>query len=188
MSLLSKLFKNTLIILVFLGILNSCGIYKYSDAKKNPTNVDERQKKNMEEGKGFRLSDINKRGGDFQFATSNPLWRAGIDILSFAPLSNVDYAGGVIVTDWFSDQGKNEHIKITVRFLSNEIRADGIDIIIHKKICNEVNSCKTNKVESNLNSEIKLAILKKAAQIKTSDARKKGKERGEIKLPGKSNR
>ena len=79
-------------------------------------------------------------------------------------------------------------IKITIRFLSNEIRADGIDIIIHKKKCNEVNSCKTNKVESNLNSEIKLAILKKAAQIKVSDLKNKGKERGEIKLPGKANR
>ena len=187
MSFFSKLLKNILIILIFLGILSSCGIYKYSDAKKNPTNVHERQKKNLEEGKGFRLSDINKRSGDFQFATSNPLWRAGIDILSFAPLSNVDYAGGVIVTDWFSDLEKNEQIKITVRFLSNEIRADGINIIIHKKKCNEVNSCKTNKVESDLNSEIKLAILKKAAQIKISDSKKKGKARGEIKLPVKSN-
>ena len=116
MSLLSKLFKNTLIILAFLGILNSCGIYKYSDAKKNPTNVYERQKKNLEEGKGFRLSDLNKRGGDFQFATSNPLWRAGIDILSFAPLSNVDYAGGVIVTDWFTDQRNNEQINLNFLF------------------------------------------------------------------------
>jgi len=188
MSFFSKLLKNILIILIFLEILSSCGIYKYSDAKKNPTNVHERQKKNLEEGKGFRLGDLNKRGGDFQFATSNPLWKAGLDILSFAPLSNVDYAGGVIVTDWFSDLEKNEQIKITVRFLSNEIRADGINIIIHKKKCNEVNSCITNKVQSNLNNEIKLAILKKAAQIKTSDLKKKGKKRGEIKLPGKSNK
>ena len=125
MSFFSKLLKNILITLIFLGILSSCGIYKYSDAKKNPTNVHERQKKNLEEGKGFRLSDINKRGGDFQFASSNPLWRAGIDILSFAPLSYVDYAGGVIITDWYYELSNN-----SVYFFETSIPPAGSEIVI----------------------------------------------------------
>ncbi len=80
-----KLFKNTIIIALFFTLISGCGIYKYSDAKKNPTNANERIKKNLEEGKGFRLGDLNKqRGGDFQFASANPLWRAGMEILSFA--------------------------------------------------------------------------------------------------------
>ena len=130
-----KLFRNIIIITLFFGLINACGIYKYSDAKTNPTNANERIKKNLEEGKGFRIGDLNKPKGDFQFASSNPLWRAGMEILSFAPLNNVDYSGGVIVTDWFSEDGLNEEIKITIRYLSNEIRADGVNVIIHKKNC-----------------------------------------------------
>ena len=189
MGKIPKLVKNVLIIVMVLATVSACGIYKYSDAKKNPTNANERIKKNLEEGKGFRLGDINKnRGGDFQFASSNPLWRAGMEILAFAPLNNADYSGGVIVTDWFSEEGLDEEIKITIRFLSNEIRADGVDVIIHKRICKNNSNCKINLVESNLNGEIKLAILKKATILEKQDFKKKGKSRGPIKLPGKKNK
>jgi hypothetical protein len=165
------------IFLVSIFFLSSCGIYKKTDARKVPTNANERIKKNMEEGRGFRLGSLGKNsGGDFQFASSNPLWRATLAKLDFAPLNNVDYAGGIIVTDWFSDGSSNEQLKITIRFLTNEIRSDAVDVIIHKKICNNQNKCNVNKVESILNSEIKFAILKKAAQIKDQDlVKKKGK-------------
>ena len=164
--------------------LNSCGIYKPTDARKVPTNASERVKKNMEEGRGFRLGSIGKSsGGDFQFASSNPLWRAALEKLSFAPLNNVDYAGGIIVTDWFSEGSSNEQIKITIRFLTNEIRSDAIDVIIHKKNCDAQNNCKTNKIESTLNSEIRFAILKKAAKIKNQDLVNKKENSKPYKLP-----
>ena len=178
-------YKQNLLI-IFLAILlslNSCGIYKPSDARKIPTNANERIKKNMEEGRGFRLGSIGKKSGDFQFASSNPLWRAALEKLSFAPLNNVDYAGGIIVTDWFSEGASNEQIKITIRFLTNEIRSDAVNVIIHKKICGNQNNCKVNKIESTLNGEIKFAILKKAAQIKNADLVKKKKNSKPVKLP-----
>ncbi len=165
--------------------LNSCGIYKYSDARKNPTNAHERIKKNMEEGKGFRLGQIGKKSGDFNFATSNPLWRASLDILDFAPLSNVDYAGGIIVTDWFTQQNSTDQVKITVKFLSNEIRADGIKIIIHKKKCIDINNCSVGKIKSDLNNQIKLAILKKATLLQSKDNKNRSEEIGPVRLPGK---
>jgi hypothetical protein len=172
------------IFLLCIFFLNSCGIYKKTDAKKIPTNATDRVKKNMEEGKGFRLGSFGKsKGGDFQFASSNPLWRAALLKLDFAPLSNVDYAGGIIVTDWFSGDSTNEQIKITIRFLTNEIRSDAIDVTIHKKNCDSQNNCKVNKIKNNLNSEIKLAILKKAAQIKNEDLVKKKKDSTPYKLP-----
>ena len=173
------------ILLVFLFMLNSCGIYKKTDARKIPTNANERIKKNIEEGRGFRLGNLGKKsGGDFQFASSNPLWRAGLEKLSFAPLANVDYAGGIIVTDWFNEGGSNEEIKITIRFLTNEIRSDALKVIIHKKICDDKNNCKINKIESTLNSEISFAILKKATQIKNMDLTAKKKNKPEnYKLP-----
>ena len=173
----------SLFLLSFL-LLNSCGIYKKTDARKIPTNANDRIKKNMEEGRGFRLSNLGKKsGGDFQFASSNPLWRATLDKLDFAPLGNVDYAGGVIVTDWFSDGNTNDQIKITVRFLTNEIRSDAIDITIHKKKCSTQNNCKINKIENTLNNEIKFSILKKAAQIKKQSITKKKQDSKPIKLP-----
>ena len=164
--------------LLSIFFLNSCGIYKKTDARKIPTNANERIKKNMEEGRGFRLGSLGKgTSGDFQFASSNPLWRAALSKLDFAPLNNVDYAGGIIVTDWFSDGKTNDQIKITIRFLTNEIRSDAIDVIIHKKICNSQNNCKINKTENILYNEIRFAILKKAAQIKNQDlVKKKGQQ------------
>mgnify|MGYP005993185057 FL=1 len=179
-------YKNNIFIILLSCLLtfNSCGIYKPTDARKVPTNANERIKKNMEEGRGFRLGGLGKKsGGDFQFASSNPLWRASLEKLNFAPLSNVDYAGGIIVTDWFSEGRSNEQIKITIRFLTNEIRSDAIDVIIHKKICDSQNNCKVNKIESTLNSEIRFAILKKAAKIKNEDLVKKKEKSVPYKLP-----
>jgi hypothetical protein len=160
-----KFFK-LLFFLVFL--LNSCGIYQPSDARKVSPNADERVKKNIEEGRGFRLSTMGNSGGDFLFASSNPMWRASMEKLSFAPLSVVDYSGGVIITDWFSENTEDE-IKIAVRFLSNEIRADGIDIIIHKKKCQSFGNCVTKEIKNSTNNEIRLAILKRAAEIEKKD-------------------
>ena len=103
------------------------------DAKKFPPDPKERVKRNLEEGRGFRLSnklkDIGKRGGgNFEFASSNELWRASLDVIDFMPIATANYSGGIIVTDWYSDDlNSNESLKITIRFLSNEIRSDAID-------------------------------------------------------------
>jgi len=155
-----------LILLIF--YLNSCGIYRPVDARKVSPNAKERVEKNIQEGRGYRLfGDNNKGGGTFEFASSNPMWRASIELLDFAPFSNVDYSGGIIITDWFTDENspENEYLKITVKFLSNEVRADGLDIIIYKKNCDQQNKCNTTKLDSVLENEIKIAILKKAAEI-----------------------
>ena len=136
--------KQSFIGFVLLLFLNSCaGGMPGADAKKFPPNPDERIKKNLEEGRGFRLDNaFGKKGGDFLFSTANPMWRATMEKLSFAPLSVVDYGGGIIITDWFSDESSDEEIKISVRFLTNEIRSDAIKIIIHKRKCENYNNCK----------------------------------------------
>jgi hypothetical protein len=178
--------KKLLIIVSLLLFTNSCGIYKYSDARKNPVNANDRVKKNMQEGKGFRLSTLGKKGGDFLFASSNPMWRASMDKLSFAPLSVVDYGGGIIITDWFSNEESNEEIKISVRFLTNEIRSDALKVIIHKKKCEQPNNCKITSIENETNQEIKLAILKQATLIQKKDIEKVKEENADYKLPGKN--
>ncbi len=175
--------KKLIILFSILLLTSSCGIYKYSDARKNPVNANERVKKNMEEGRGFRLGSLNKKSGDFLFSSSNPMWRASLEKLSFAPLSVVDYGGGMIVTDWFSDDASNEEIKIAVRFLTNEIRSDALKIIIHKKICTSYNDCKITSIDNSTNNEIKFSILRKAAELQKLDLIKTKEKNSDVKLP-----
>ena len=107
------------------------------------------------------------------------MWRATLDILDFTPLSNVDYGGGIIITDWYSTESDlNESLKVSVQFLANEIRADGIEIKIFKKKCNQSQSCNVMPLNSDLNQEIKLAILKRAAKIQKGDRKKQLEENG----------
>ena len=168
-----KLLTATLLCIFF---LNSCGIYKKTDARKIPTNANDRVKKNIKEGRGFRLGTLGKKsGGDFQFASSNPLWRATLEKLDFAPLNNVDYAGGIIVTDWFSDDNSNQQIKITIRFLTNEIRSDALDIKVFSKQCNLKNQCVVSEKNKDLVAELKKEILKKATLYSRNNPDKKVK-------------
>jgi len=161
--------KISLIFLIFL-MVSQCGIYKKTDARKVPTNAKERVKKNIAEGKKIKFGQLGKGGsGTFEFATSNEMWRATVDILDFMPLANVDYGGGVIITDWYNDGNQNDSIKIMVQFLSNEIRADGLKVIVYDRKCNSTNSlnCSTSVDDKNsIGQELKLAILKKAAEMK----------------------
>ena len=175
--------KKLLFLLSIILITSSCGIYKYSDARKNPVNANERVEKNIKEGRGFRLGEIGKSGGDFMFASSNPMWRATMQKLSFAPLSVVDYGGGIIVTEWFREDNSKEEITIAVRFLTNEIRSDAIQVIIHKKKCVTFNECKISNIENITNQEIKFAILKQAAEIEKEDLVKTRKKNKDVKLP-----
>ena len=128
------------------------------------------------------FSDKNKGSGNFDFASSNELWRASLDTIDFMPLASANYSGGIIITDWFSGNSKIETekrmLKITVRFLTNEIRADALKVNIHEKICklNTLNDCSVNKISSNLENEIKLAILKKAALLEKNKFKKNAEE------------
>jgi len=187
MILLKKIHKKftILLALVFLlAITNSCGLWDPADARKVSPNADERVKKNLEEGKGFSImgmQDGNNGGGAFQFASANPLWRATLEILDFLPLSNVDYSGGIVTTDWYNEgTSSNESIKITIRFLSNEVRADGIKVIIHKKKCGIQQTCTVKKVSSALENELQVAILKKAVIFAKQDTLLNRKKRPDL--------
>ena len=164
--------------IIILGFLNSCGIYKPSDARVVSPNSKERVKKNLEEGKGFSIGKALKGSGgtNYQFASSNPMWRATLEILDFLPLSNVDYSGGIIITDWYNEgTSLDESIKITIRFLTNEIRSDGLKIIVHKKRCSVEQNCKIAKISSALEQELQVAILKKAILFEKEYSKNKKK-------------
>ena len=142
--------------------LNSC---TGGDARKYPDDPKLRVKKNLEDGRGFRVMDLGKsKGGTFEFASSNELWRASLDTIDFMPLASVNYSGGIIITDWYSaDENSNESIKISIRFLTNEIRSDALDIKVFSKKCITPSNCVTSEKQGNINTELKTKILKTAA-------------------------
>ena len=163
--------KILVIYLIFPLFLYSCnGKLPGADARKVPYDPKERVKRNLEQGKGFRLDNAfggGGKAGNFEFASSNPLWQASLDTIDFMPLSSANYSGGILITDWYSDnQNSNESIKITIRFLTNEIRSDALDIKVFYKKCDNINSCEVTEQEGNLKVELNKEILKKAAIYK----------------------
>ena len=168
-----KFFILAITLMVF---LNSCSGLPGGDALKNPPNPKDRVAKNLEEGKGFRLSNATKKtfgGTNFEFASSNELWRASLDTIDFMPLMSANYSGGILITDWYSDNSNpNESIKITIRFLTNEIRSDALDIKIFYKKCKTVSNCIISEQDSSLKNELRKEILKKAALYKSQSNKK----------------
>ena len=165
-----------IISLIFMSffLLTSCGtveklkqIHKPVDLRKEPLDPDEKAKKNIAEGRGISLKNLGGGGKTtYEFSTSNPLWRATLDIIDFIPLTTVDYSGGLIISDWYNDgKNENEAIKISVRFMSNEIRADSLKIQVFKKNCSAQNNCATNLVVSSISEELIRSILTKAAEL-----------------------
>ena len=165
----SRVFSYILIGFLILT-LTSCKVpepLKPGKVKSNvPINAKERARQNVEEGRGLSLKNaIGRRGSTtYEFSTSNPLWRASLETIDFMPLSTVDYSGGIIITDWYSDaSSSNDSIKITVRFLSNEIQSNSLKIIVHNKKCKINENCTINEIDSKIKFELQKSILAKAA-------------------------
>ena len=176
-SMTSKFFRILLINpIIFALLLISCG--KPGDARKIPPNYKDRVRQNIEEGRGFRLMGGEKRNiGDFDFASSNELWRASLDTLDFMPLALANYSGGIVVTDWYSDdETSNESIKISIRFLSNEVRSDALIVKVFYKNCSVQQTCKITDRSGILAEELSKKILTKAAVYEKENKSKKKKK------------
>ena len=164
--------------IILLLLLNSCNGIKGADARKIPPQVKDRQLKNIEEGRGFSFGKtFGNKAGEFDFASSNELWRASLDTLEFMPLALANYSGGIIVTDWYSDgSSENESVKISIRFLSNDIRSDALSVKVFYKKCSVQNSCQILDRSGDLSAELSKQILTKASIYKKENKSKKKKK------------
>ena len=148
------------------SLIVSCGGFKKVDTRKVPISGIERAKQNVKEGRGVGIGQIINKGRgstNYEFSTSNPMWRATLDILDFLPLSTVDYSGGVIISDWYTDNSdKNQALKITVRFLSNTVQSNSIKVTVHKKKCSVNQTCNVELFKSRIQEELIASILKEA--------------------------
>ena len=178
-----KLFKVFLIVLLIPFILTACktpdGKYKLpgGDARKFPADPKKRVQQNIEQGKSFQVNKFligGQKGSIFDFASSNELWRASLDVIDFMPLSSVNYSGGIIITDWYSsEQNSSDSIKISIRFLTNEIRADALNIKVFNRQCLDTINCKITESSGMVGKELKKKILKTAALYKEENKNKK---------------
>jgi len=176
---IKKIIKTLILTIIVVFTLNSCGkdFFKPGDAREFPPEPELRVKKNIEEGRGFRLMDsiggIGSGSGNFEFASSNPLWRASLDTIDFMPLLSVNYSGGIVITDWYSTNSSEESIKISIRFLTNEIRSDALLIKVFSRKCKAQSNCIISEKTGSLIPELKDKIIRTAAiyekQIKDKD-------------------
>jgi hypothetical protein len=179
MSILPNILKKIIPAFLVLLILSSCGGFKLpkpGDARKTPASGKERALKNLKEGRGVSIGKaLGGRKTTYEFSTSNPMWQAAFDVIDFMPLVTVDYAGGMIITDWYTDANTtNDSLKFTIRFLSNEVRPDSLKIIIHKKTCKKTQSnCIVQKIASKLEDTIRSEIITKAAVLEAASKKKK---------------
>ena len=167
---------------VFILKVFACCLILYScnpgDARKIPPRAEDRVRQNIEEGRGFRLGSLGgNKTGEFDFASSNELWRASLDTLEFMPLALANYSGGIIVTDWYSDgSSENESVKISIRFLSNDIRSDALSVKVFYKKCSVQNSCQISDRSGDLSADLSKKILTKASIYKKENKSKKKKK------------
>ena len=175
---MTKNYKIFFILPIISILLVSCNAFKPKkvDTRDVPINAMERARKNVQEGRGASINDLirGNRNTNFEFSSSNPMWRASLEILDFLPLNTVDYSGGMIISDWYTGDTSKESIKITIRFLANEVRSDSIKIIVHKKKCSGEQNCQVALLNnSKISQELRSSILRKAAVFERDSKNKK---------------
>ena len=168
-------------LLTILLVLTACGGYEKVDQRTRPDGAQAKARKNIEEGRGATIGGLTRgigRGTTYQFSSSNPMWRASLETLDFLPLTTVDYSGGVIITDWYSDNNSSkESIKISLRFLSNDIRSESLKVIVHQKICSANLNCRIVLLSNTkIKEELHTTILRKAALLEKESKNKKKKK------------
>ena len=168
-------------LLTILLALTACGGYEKVDQRTRPDGAQAKARKNIEEGRGASIGGLTRgigRGTTYEFSSSNPMWRASLETLDFLPLTTVDYSGGVIITDWYSDNNSSkESIKISLRFLSNDIRSESLKVIVHQKICSANLNCRIVLLSNTkIKEELHTTILRKAALLEKESKNKKKKK------------
>ena len=164
---------------VFLIILSNCTKVDPTTGEKVLIETDAKKRAEIEARKGGGIfGDIGKRSSNtnFEFATSNVLWRATLKSLEFLPLLNADYGGGIIIYDWYSQPNNpKEQIKISIQFLNNELRSDSVKVIAHKKVCDNADKCSNSMLDQNFANSIKESIIVAARTLKIEESKKEKK-------------
>lgn len=167
-----------IVILIFVLSIFSC-------TKKDPTKEEifepdptKRARAYADRGGGIfgNINNQKSSGNIVDFASTNVLWRATLKSLDFLPLINADYSGGIIIYDWYSQTNNpGEQIKVSVQFLSSELRSDSIKIIAQKKNCSTFDKCSNTTADQKFSEIVKENIINNARLLKIEDTKKEKK-------------
>ncbi|MGI9082701.1 MAG: DUF3576 domain-containing protein [Candidatus Fonsibacter lacus] len=125
------------------------------------------------QGGFFGIIGQSKSGTNFEFASSNVLWRATLKNLDFLPLISADYSGGILIYDWYAQsENPKEQIKISVQFLNNELRSDSLKVLAHKRICENSDKCLNLTIDQKFADSIKENIINNARILKIEETKK----------------
>ena len=169
------IFLNLLLVMLFLNACQANKAEEIAQKDKFESNAYDRARAYADKNPVTIFGkDSKDKNTNFEFSTSNVLWRASLKTLDFIPLATVDYSGGIIITDWYSEgKSNNEQIKIQIRFFSTELRSESIQVVSYKKICGSNNVCNNLAGNENFNKEIKDLIINSARQIRIEENKKK---------------
>ena len=173
---MTKISINFIVLGLFLALTNCAAERDLGTGEKilREPNVFKKIEDNAAQGKGVLKGGIGgviSRDTTYNFGTSNVLWRSTLKTLDFMPFQTVDYSGGVIVTDWHSNDNDNKQIKFTINFLSDKLATESVNVNGFIKECNQ-NKCTTTKTGAELNTKIKFEILEYARILSIEDAKK----------------
>ena len=167
-----------IVLLAFLAVFSNCSkVDPVTNDKAMEIDPVKRARETAASGGGL-FGDIGKQKSstNFEFASSNVLWRATLKSLDFLPLLNADYSGGIIIYDWYSQTNNpKEQIKISVQFLNNELRSDSLKVIAHKKICENINKCSNLEIDQQFALSVKESIINSARLLKIEETKKEKK-------------
>ncbi len=127
--------KLIIIILLTIMLVSCTSNYEVPSEKNEPGLFSKDTKK------GVSISDfLNKDPyGDKSFYINSFLWRASLDVLSFAPFQSTDAFGGIIVTEWYKKNQNDKQIKLIATIKSRELRSEGIKLkVFIKNKSNEI--------------------------------------------------
>ena len=144
-----------IISLLVISILSSCSSNNEVTTKKPEPGLFSK-----DVSKGISIDNfLNRDSQSEKFYVNSFLWRASLDILSFAPFQSTDAFGGIIITEWFKKN--NQQIKLTALIKSRDLRSEGINIKAYIKN-------KENEVSEDirLSRKIEDLILTKARELK----------------------
>lgn len=155
-----------------LGLLASCSAFKGENVQHEyPIDPDDarRLERGRITGDGFKLFGGPKKNeegtGTGGIGVNSYLWRAALDVISFAPIASADPMGGTIITDWHSTDA-NERYKFNVLILDTKLHSRALKVTAFKQERKASSDWQDSLVSEALTREIEDKILTKAREYK----------------------
>lgn len=177
---MKSIVRSTLLsVFVLCVVMATSGCQTYRGEAKYPSGADrtttggdiyaERQSIFGKDGLNLMGGKNKKDDGSNGIGVNSYLWRASLDTVSFMPLASADPFGGVIITDWYTAEEKqDERFKVNVFILDKQLRSDGIKVKVFRQV-QKGGKWIDSAVADNTGPQMEDAILTRARQLRVTE-------------------